>query len=168
MGRDKMFDLVREPCDTVVEIGALAGAWSKRCLEALPQSHLWCVDPWAEMACELLDEKDPDRTFALWFRNVSFALDRVHAVRLTSEKAAKLFDWPIDFLFIDGHHSDVERDLRWWWPKLRKGGLLVGHDIKMKVVKRGVENFFGKDYKVGELYETDKNRDKLCFWKYKE
>ena len=35
-----------------------------------------------------------------------------------------------DFIYIDGSHfkEDVERDLRLYLPKLRKGGFISGHD----------------------------------------
>jgi hypothetical protein len=36
----------------------------------------------------------------------------------------------LDFAFIDGNHryEHVRADLHAWWPKIRAGGLLSGHD----------------------------------------
>jgi predicted O-methyltransferase YrrM len=174
---DKMFELVTDPCHIVVEIGALRGGWTKRCLTALPDAHVYCVDPW-DLKWDASTFKDirrktkytGDDMYSLWIKNVSFAFDRVHSVRLTSEKAEKVFPLTIDFLFIDGWHGDVERDLRWWWPKLRNGGLLVGHDIKMKVVKKGADRFFGVNrYNVDAIYKDDgRKKDRFCFWKIKK
>ena len=38
----------------------------------------------------------------------------------------------IDFMFIDGDHrySQVTKDINAWWPKIRKGGILCGHDCE--------------------------------------
>jgi len=57
----------------------------------------------------------------------------------------------LDFVFIDGDHSyeGVLRDLISWWPKVRKGGLISGHDYGGKGdrtgrfgVKKAVDGFF--------------------------
>jgi len=38
----------------------------------------------------------------------------------------------IDLMFVDGDHrySRVSQDLEEWWPKVRKGGILCGHDCE--------------------------------------
>ena len=35
-----------------------------------------------------------------------------------------------DFIYLDGSHllKDVKRDLKEWFPKLKKGGIMAGHD----------------------------------------
>jgi predicted O-methyltransferase YrrM len=48
-----------------------------------------------------------------------------------SVRAAQRFaPGTIDFAFIDGAHDydSVRADLRAWWPRIRPGGLLAGHD----------------------------------------
>merc|ERR1712139_708224 len=39
----------------------------------------------------------------------------------------------IDVVFIDGAHdfNSVVRDLKVWWPRLRFGGYIAGHDFSM-------------------------------------
>lgn len=48
-----------------------------------------------------------------------------------SEIEVKLFaDNSLDFVFIDGDHSSeaIARDINMWWPKVKEGGVLAGHD----------------------------------------
>ena len=51
----------------------------------------------------------------------------------TSVRAAKLFaDESVPFCFIDADHSyaSVTADLHAWWPKVRAGGMIAGHDYR--------------------------------------
>ena len=50
---------------------------------------------------------------------------------LSVEAAATLADSSLDYVYIDARHdySGVMEDLRAWYPKLRAGGLLAGHDF---------------------------------------
>src|SRR5262249_3794937 len=52
-------------------------------------------------------------------------------LKMSSEKAALLFeDGSVDFVFVDGDHGyeAVKRDLAAWFPKVKAGGVLAGHD----------------------------------------
>jgi predicted O-methyltransferase YrrM len=50
--------------------------------------------------------------------------------RTSAEAASELRDDSLDFVFVDAEHTHdaVTRDLAAWWPKVRPGGLLAGHD----------------------------------------
>eukprot|EP01004_Peranema_trichophorum_P009145 NODE_7890_length_731_cov_22.569079_g7275_i0.p1 GENE.NODE_7890_length_731_cov_22.569079_g7275_i0~~NODE_7890_length_731_cov_22.569079_g7275_i0.p1 ORF type:complete len:173 (+),score=27.31 NODE_7890_length_731_cov_22.569079_g7275_i0:72-590(+) len=57
--------------------------------------------------------------------------NKVVFVRAFSNQAINKFnDLSIDFIYIDARHDyeGVSEDLRLYWPKLRKGGILAGHD----------------------------------------
>ncbi len=66
-------------------------------------------------------------------------------------------DWHFDFVYIDACHmyESVKADLKAWWPKVKPGGILAGHDYisnKHVGVKKAVDEFlfsdkmsFGKD-----------------------
>ncbi len=67
----------------------------------------------------------------------------VHA--MPSEIAAGDFaDGSLDAVFIDAdHHEDaVKADIEAWWPKVKRGGILAGHDIDESGVKAGVASVF--------------------------
>jgi predicted O-methyltransferase YrrM len=65
--------------------------------------------------------------------------------RCGSVEAASTFqDQSLDFVFIDARHTfdAVSQDLAAWWPKLRPGGLIAGHDyIYSPGVKAAVDRF---------------------------
>lgn len=46
-----------------------------------------------------------------------------------------------DMVFIDGDHSydGVKRDIAYWWPRLRPGGLMCGHDSGFDEVRRAID-----------------------------
>ena len=55
----------------------------------------------------------------------------LNAVRLSSLESAKLYpDRSLDFVFIDASHEyeDVKQDILSWYPKIKKGGYIAGHD----------------------------------------
>ncbi len=68
-----------------------------------------------------------------------------------SFSASKSFaDESLDFCFIDGDHSynSVFSDLSFWWPKIKPGGVLAGHDYRQAApwliwVTKAVHDFFG-------------------------
>ena len=48
----------------------------------------------------------------------------------SADAAAMFQDDSVDFCFIDADHTPngVRRDMTAWWPKIKVGGLLGGHD----------------------------------------
>ncbi len=57
--------------------------------------------------------------------------DKVHVVRALFDDVCPLVaNESLDFVYLDGcHKSDVVlHDLRNWWPKVKSGGVLSGHD----------------------------------------
>jgi len=60
-------------------------------------------------------------------------------------------DESIDFIFLDGnHHSPfIDDDLKLWYPKLKYGGCIAGHDyIDAPDVRNAVNKFFNKKVRV--------------------
>jgi len=90
--------------------------------------------------------------------------DRRRIMRKKSVEAAfEIKDESLDYAFIDGDHSyeGVKRDITLWWPKVKKGGWIGGHDWKSErhpdVTYAVVDSFV-------EPHETD--TDKTWFvWK---
>ena len=80
----------------------------------------------------------------------------VRPVRMDSVRAAKCFgDESVDFVFIDADHSyeGVRADLFAWFPKIKRDGIIAGHDFDWKTVKSSVRDFFKK--KVVSIEEDD-------------
>lgn len=69
----------------------------------------------------------------LYFNNIEPVKDYVTTLIGYSFEKVHLFqDESIDFVFIDGNHSyeGVTRDIKDWWPKIKKGGIIAGHDYQ--------------------------------------
>lgn len=51
----------------------------------------------------------------------------------------------LDFVFIDADHQykSVISDIKTWYPKVKKGGYVTGHDVNHKGVKQALNEFFG-------------------------
>ncbi len=74
-----------------------------------------------------------------------FGKHRAQLLELSSVEASKTFDdRSLDMVFVDGDHSyeATLEDILHWWPKLRRGGVMAGHDFGSNVeVSRAVMEF---------------------------
>jgi predicted O-methyltransferase YrrM len=109
----------------IAELGSAAGCGSTRIFGALVKScggKLFCIDPW------------PGRMYRIFLANLKiFDLeDAVMPIRgMSVETAAQFEDGSLDGVFLDGSHiyEDVLADIDAYLPKIRKGGILFGHDL---------------------------------------
>ena len=147
------------------EIGVWKGHNAAMLLEAFPSLLLYCVDPWDAGGDHVsMPDVDPEMFAAAkaeFLRLTDRYHDRRHVLPFTSNEASRVVkdDARLTFVFIDGDHTyeSVWRDLHLWYPKLRNGGLMSGHDYNWKdaetgdlVVRQAVDEF-ARDhgYKVG-------------------
>jgi len=118
------------------EIGVEEGKYSEVLLRTIPGLTLYCVDPWLVYPGyrERLDQEHVDGLRASCIRRL--APWPVKFLELRSVDAARLVDdSSLDFVYIDGNHDlpNVIVDLTAWTPKVRKGGIIAGHDwIRMR------------------------------------
>lgn len=115
-----------------VEVGVYKGDLSQ-CILSNWDGTLYMVDTWRPMD----DYYDKSMSETLFF-NLNETIDKTKEyqdrgliLRMTSEQASNLFaDNSLDFVYIDANHSYeyVMEDLRLWYPKLKKGGYLMGDD----------------------------------------
>jgi predicted O-methyltransferase YrrM len=73
---------------------------------------------------------------------------RCHLLTMSSPDAAALFaDKSLAAVYVDGDHSyeGAKADILAWWPKIRPGGYMCGHDYvaHMPGVVRAVTEIFG-------------------------
>lgn len=75
----------------------------------------------------------------------------VNIIKADTHQIYKQYDdESIDFLFIDANHTyeDMKQDLEFWFPKIKKGGLICGHDYEERPwpgLVKAVDEFFGKE-----------------------
>lgn len=124
---------------TAVEVGTHRGEFAATFMSRWP-GKLICVDPWTipkgyEQQAKQLHKAGATRNedFLEAKRVLApYGENRVAFWRMLSHQAAPLFkDHAVDFVYIDGCHlaASTLRDLECWWPKVRPGGVLAGHDI---------------------------------------
>ena len=70
------------------------------------------------------------------------------------EMATMVEDGSLDFVFIDADHSTlaVLADIEAWEPKVRPGGMVLGHDVHLASVREAVRQVYGVGY---ETYPHD-------------
>jgi hypothetical protein len=86
--------------------------------------------------------------------------DFVIPIITNSVKASRMFeDGSLDFVFIDASHNyfEVKKDLHCWWPKIKVGGLLMGHDYdnNFPEVVRAVNEFFNKNNYDAQMIQNN-------------
>ena len=126
-----------------VEVGVRTGWFTKYILDHTEMT-VYAIDPWVRNA-ELMH--GPEECYRECYERLRPYGDRAHMVRGYSPAAAA--DHPdnsIDFVYIDGLHDyeSVKADIAGWWPKVRAGGVLAGHDFNKNDwpgVVRAVEEF---------------------------
>lgn len=97
--------------------------------------YLYLVDPWATQDFEILDDiknlEDHEANYLLCQQNLIDYVGRYTQVRSHSTVAAsQMENESLDFVFIDGNHKYqyVKQDIASWFPKVRQGGIVSGHD----------------------------------------
>jgi len=115
------------------EIGVERGHFTEYMLEAFPQLHMIAVDPWRAEG----DFADwPMVKIAEEFKQrMTSYQDRLTVLRMTSLAASlEVANGSLDFVFIDAAHDfeNVRMDIQTWRPKVKPGGLLIGHDFSPK------------------------------------
>jgi len=138
------------------EIGVLKGWYSKWLCAKIRGLKLYLIDPYVyyKEYSEQRKQKDLDSYEAE--AKTRLAKFNVEFIKKTSMEAIKDFlDERLDFVFIDANHDYkwVSEDIREWSKKVRKGGIVSGHDYSDHHldVKRAV-NEWVKDNKISPLF----------------
>lgn len=114
--------------------------------------HVIAVDKFDHKPTALDDFSDLRRLHGL--------TDTVSLMVATSVQASRQFDdESLDFVFIDADHEyeSVKADIAAWWPKVKPGGILAGHDFAPEFpgVEQAVREFFNKDLKWGSISSVE-------------
>lgn len=145
----------------VAEIGVLAGDYADQIRVTTKPKELHLVDCW---------EKQDARVYKDYVEDSAEAMEknRLHVIkrfgpypevkihRSYSVPAAQTFiDNYFDWLYLDSNHTyeTVKQDLHAWWPKIKPGGLFLGHDW---VTPNSFVPFFGVIRAVTEFMNVNK------------
>lgn len=112
-----------------------------------------CVDTWAfvptqaDLAFDLYGD-----LYTTFLKNINPVKEYVTPVRAVSWEAANYYaDKSLDFVFIDAAHDyeSVSKDIAAWYPKVKDGGAIGGHDYNPYTgVFKAVNDFFKDKYEV--------------------
>lgn len=124
----------------------MTGITSEYLLIHFPQLTLLCVDPYVSY-----ENQEADRTSGAMSRSEQEAHERlarfdsrVRVLKLVSASAAlQVANDSLDFVFIDAIHSyqAVTEDVEAWFPKVRSGGVIAGHDVSWPGIREAVHDF---------------------------
>jgi len=119
------------------EIGTYRGEFAEYLLEETDLELLYVIDPWTFQSSEEYEDAANhsqsmhDHYYQECMKRLRRFKDRLGVRKEFSPQAAEQFDdRTFDFVYIDGNHSykTVKADLEAWYPKVRPGGMLAGHD----------------------------------------
>jgi len=145
--RNFLFDMIpkRAVC---LEIGVWEGTFTKQIVRKSNPSELHIVDPWVftEGMKKYFDGQEAleevfERVYKRFGKRDNIFIHRCMSEQLASNFHDEYFDW----IYIDGDHSfeGLYSDLINYYPKVKKGGLVIGDDYggKSPGVEKAVNKF---------------------------
>jgi hypothetical protein len=134
VGRDDLAGLFAELGYSIgAEIGVERGLYSEVLCRANPDLMLYGIDAWQAYK-GYRDHVSQDKLDGFYHEaQTRMASYDWHAVRKFSMQAVGDFkDRSLDFVYIDGNHTlpYVINDILEWSKKVRKGGIMSGHDYR--------------------------------------
>lgn len=141
VNRAQLLPLIRQHCVTVgtaVEVGTYKGNFAEVMISRLKPETFHAVDPlrlFPGMVSfpgqEFKQQESLDRLANV----VSKKMEKYghNLIRETSEVASEQFeDESVDVVYIDGDHTyeGCKADISYWWPKIKPGSILCGHDYQ--------------------------------------
>jgi hypothetical protein len=154
-----------------VEVGVYLGQMARNLLARVPNLIWIGVDSWLvpEQGSEYvksgaliakLSQKEFDAAYDCVVKMAAGYKKRASVIRCDSVVGASFYkDRSVDFVFIDDDHSEYgcSRSLKAWLPKIKKGGIISGHDYGTNQgnVKKAVD----------ELISGCKTGDDNTWWK---
>jgi hypothetical protein len=124
----------KNPCVPVygAEIGVYLGQNSQVILENIPASHLHLVEDLSEMKPSNTSSENWTDKLGMYLKDIPASRYTWH-IMTSADASMDIKDNSLDFVYIDANHSYsyVLQDCRLWWPKVKNGGVLCGHDYSL-------------------------------------
>jgi predicted O-methyltransferase YrrM len=137
---------------SIVEIGSYCGASGEIIASSFPNSILNCVDPWEkytednstwDLNKQELELQEAEKIF----ESVMSKYSNIRKNKMSSyQYSLSVPTKSIDFIYIDGNHqySSIKEDLTNWFPKIKTGGIIAGHDFPHPPVQKALSEFFNE------------------------
>jgi hypothetical protein len=117
-----------------VEVGVERGYYAEVLCKSNPHALIYGVDPWK--AYPGYREHVSQEKLCNFFEETIVRMEPYNwdYIRATSMQALDNFqDESLDFVYIDGNHAwqYITQDIYHWQQKVRKGGIVSGHDYRL-------------------------------------
>ncbi len=121
--------------EIMIEIGVQQGGFALGVLTRWPSfKKYYGIDPWTKQENYKEFENEHNSNYEATKSNLArFGSDRIELIRNFSNMVVDNFkDESIDFIYVDARHDfgSVLEDLKLYYPKLKFGGIIGGHDYK--------------------------------------
>lgn len=159
--RDAISEIVerflgRERRECCIEVGCWVGMTTLRLGELF--DHVVVIDTFEGNPEDHLGETakriGSSAVLAQFLRNIHPIKNKVGIRVNNSVVAAGLMSETADLVFIDANHEyeSVKADVEAWWPHVRSGGILCGHDFNSHDGVRRAVDEFGKDGVIANVW----------------
>lgn len=134
-------DTLGEGC-VGVEIGIWDGGNASVAIPYIKPKKYYMVDPYREWDGCKFKQCEFDSVYSKMFSKFSTIPEAV-ILKTTSLEASKIIENDLDFVYIDGAHDYENKilDLKIWYNKIRKGGIICGDDYLIPSVIKAVDDF---------------------------
>jgi len=156
-----------------VELGIYRAESFCTLLQCVPNiKKLYGVDNWQPYVDYIKDPYDGTPNGASTDREIEYSkFMAYHAIKYcannhkaevlemdSTEAAEKFDDESLDFIFIDTYYSkeQAEKELDVWYPKVKQGGLFMGHDYDTTIIQMIVHEHRHKNNVTTPLATYDK------------
>lgn len=137
------------------EVGTQQAKFSSYILTHWKGRKLYSIDPWLHFDnyndISNVPQYRQEQIYADAINNLKQFGNRSQIMRCTSLEASKQFqDGQLDFVYLDAqhHYEAVKQDINLWYPKVKPGGILSGHDYVDGQLREGT---FGVKSAVDEF-----------------
>jgi len=159
------------------EVGVAEGNHSLQILDVVNPKCMYLIDYWnTDVRDPYTDQETLDILYGMAVDRFS-NLDNVHMFKGPSvESCRNISDDTLDWVYIDASHDyeSVLEDLYNWAPKVKKGGIITGHDYIFPIggwpgVKPALDEYFEDDVGIELfpcLYQKDDKHQKFIMYEY--
>lgn len=139
------------------EIGVLGGGYASVLCQAMPGLKLYCIDKWG------LNERRYKEYHLRKYEEAKIRLAPYNCelIRKFSMDAVNDFeDYTLDFVYIDAdhHYQNTLNDIREWAKKVKRGGVVSGHDYSNNNEVVGAVDDYVRSMGY-KLFVTDSSND---------
>ena len=160
----------------VAEIGVGDGRHAKEIYDNLNIKRLVLIDIWKIYFLESKQFHVDYRRFEGITRETFAGITNVEIIKADSLEVINNFeDNSFDFIYIDASHDykEVKKDIACWYPKVKSGGVLAGHDYieEWAGTVKAVDEFIANSnltLNFSRNYENGKPDNNFDWWVIKK